>query len=105
VRVDQFEKYLSKEYRGLRSGRPLTSPAIRDAVSRCRRIERTLAVDLDDCVDGESYGLKNLLNCIEQGKWLFDIDGDSRTGLASIKNAAKRYNDFKVWDERADRRF
>lgn len=103
MRVDQFEKYLSGEYRGSRSGRALTSPAIRDAVSRCHRIERTLDIDLDRDLDRQDHDLENLLNCIEQSGRLFDIDGNFRTGIASIKNAAKRYSDFKVWEERVDR--
>ena len=48
MRNQPFRSFLLNNYRGIRSGRPLGERPTSDAVSRCRRVERSLGVNLDE---------------------------------------------------------
>ena len=98
MRPEHFDHFLNINYRGERSGRPLSLRPRRDALSRCQRIETVLGVELDFRLDGRMESRESLLNYMDQYERDFKIDGDLRSGMASLKNAAKRYHDFRSWE-------
>jgi hypothetical protein len=90
--------YLGSVFVGVKNGRPLGKRPIQDALSRCRRIERCLGVDLDRSINASLSGVDSLLEMIDRNVDSFEIDGTVSTGISSIKNAAKRYHDFRLWE-------
>lgn len=84
MRYEYFEQWLKKQ--NYKIG------PIRDALSRCRRIERDLKIDLDseynrnqcsDVIDRLTAGVKAPIG--------ITINGDLKNGLSSLKNAVKKY--------------
>ena len=90
MREDEFKRYLSTKLRGR---------GIIDVVSRCRRVQKRAARDLDELFDGDC--LAGVLS------WLDDSPGDfetDRKGAATLKTAVGHYRDFRKarQDEPAD---
>jgi hypothetical protein len=100
MRTNPFEMFLGNVFVGEKNGTTLGSASIRDAISRCRRIERCLGVDLDRGIEGREGGVDSLLDMIECQANKFDIDGNVNEGISSIKNAAKLYHEFLKWKRR-----
>ena len=95
--ADNFHYYLRNEYRGVRSLEPLGIKPANDAVSRCNRIEHVLGINLDQFLKGNDGNLNILLEIITKNAASFNIDGNIDKGIASIKNAAKRYHEYGVF--------
>ena len=82
----------------------LSSRPIADSVSRCRRIEENLKLDLDN--EYKRDGGQGLIELLEyttddknhnrppQCNIYFAPGADLKSGLSSLKNAAKKYFDF-----------
>lgn len=100
MREIELKRYLTEDYCGPINGKPLTKRPTQDAASRGSRIERVLGIDLDRCLDGSPDAIEALLEFLDLSKHRFEIDGDLNSGMSSIKNAAKRYNDFRAWENR-----
>jgi hypothetical protein len=72
-----------------KDGSPLTLAAQRDAISRCRRIERHEG-NLDEHFKKDK--MASLLNSISN--YSIPIDGNVKNGTASLLNAANLYISF-----------
>ncbi len=79
MRPEPFRLFLLGTYRGPRTGQPLPEAPTSNAVSRCRRIEKVLGLDLDmhlkAGVSPEMF-LRHVENAVES----FRIHGDERAG-------------------------
>ena len=94
MRRDQFFYFLTHDFASKTKGLPLGKQAGYDAIARCRRIEKILKLNLDDILKGDDASLNELLSRVEENELKFNVKGNIKNGLTSIKNGAKRYNDF-----------
>jgi hypothetical protein len=92
MNADAFRRFLTTSYQG-RSGRPLTDKAASDAVSRLRRVERVLGVDLDDELDQK--GLESLLETVRRRAGDFRFSGNPDYGVQNHRTACRAYADFR----------
>jgi hypothetical protein len=88
MRDDDFAMWL-KQIHKTKNGSFLTVAAQRDAVSRCRRIERH-EVDLDEHFKKDK--MTNLLTRVNNHS--IPINGNIKNGTASLVNAANLYRSF-----------
>jgi len=99
VRAAEFKAWLTGRFRG-RDGSPMSAKAASDAASRCRRVEDTLDIDLDDAVATESsfvHLLKQLghgYGCSSRAGRRFKVAGQVQTGMAALRHAVKLYARF-----------
>lgn len=77
-----------EEFRNYLYHRMSYAPAS-NAISRCNRVEKYYG-DLDD-----HYSKDKCHSLLYGNLELIDINGDRYTGVASIKNAIRRYCDFR----------
>jgi len=101
IRMKDFRHYLRDVFISKKTGKKLGEKVILDAVSRCKRIENSLAIDLDAAINGQAVSLHNLLEMIEAHSNKFAFDGNLRKGVLNLKNAASLYNDFIAWEQTA----
>lgn len=94
MKRDPFFYFLTHDFVSKTKGIPLGKQAGYDAIARCRRIEKILKLNLDDILRGDDLSLNSLLSRIDDNKTDFNVKGNVENGLTSIKNGAKRYNDF-----------
>ncbi|HEX3037262.1 MAG TPA: hypothetical protein VHT73_19430 [Thermodesulfobacteriota bacterium] len=94
MKREEFFIFLTNDFISQTKGHPLGYQAARDALARCRRIEKVLKIDLDDVLIGDDLSLNCILNEIDSKRMEFKISGNLNNGLTSIKNGARRYNDF-----------
>lgn len=94
MKRDQFFYFLTHDFVSKTKGTPLGKQAGYDAIARCRRIEKILKLNLDDILKGDNLSLDALLRRVDDNKIDFKMKGNVKNGLTSIKNSAKRYNDF-----------
>lgn len=98
MRTNPFQHFLTEVYAGEKSGKPLSLRLANDARSRGARIEKVLGIDLDLVLDGQLHNLDRLIREVESNSARFEIDGVIRTGISSIKNAARLYHRFRAWE-------
>ena len=70
----------------------MSERAADDVVSRCRRIERVLGIDLDSVF--RTTNTIQFAKDLERSAPKFRFAGDERIGLAMMKSAARRYAAF-----------
>lgn len=90
---DGFEQWL-KTYESERSGGLLGPGAIRDALSRCKRVERRLGVDLDAEIRRGGDAAPFVGRVTASVKKL-GIKGHQERGLASIVRAVRLYGAYR----------
>jgi hypothetical protein len=61
---DEFYRFLTEDYRGKTTKRPLTHRAALDACSLCLGIQNEIGISIDDLVPNE-YGLQSTLELAE----------------------------------------
>jgi hypothetical protein len=100
VQDSEFASWLASVYR-TRKGTPLIVAAQRDAISRCRRVERYEG-DLDRhyshdrmraLIDRFEYSTEAATRRLPAGHKV-PITGNMREGTASLKSALKLYREF-----------
>lgn len=101
MKRDQFFYFLTHDFISKTKNGPLGKQAGYDAIARCRRIEKILKLNLDDILKGDEPSLNELLSKIDNNEIDFNVKGNMKNGLTSIKNGAKRYNDFVRQMEKA----
>lgn len=89
MRDEPFRRYL-REVRRTKSEVHFDEKQISDAVSRCRRVERVLGVNLDY----EALDPNRLERRMEDRMQDFQIRGDQERGLANLRHAVRMYADF-----------
>lgn len=99
MRSEQFRSWLMNTYLSDRTGAPLSKAAAADALSRCRRVEKRLRLDLDAELDGPADG-ETFVSRAEGHVERFVIDGDEASGMASIMRAVRLYVLFKDWERK-----
>ena len=92
MKAGSFFQYLTTNYRSRKTGRSLHLRAARDAVSRCRRIESVLKINLDTTL--KQIDVIALLKRLETHERKFKFPGHSRRGLYQHRSAAKLYAAF-----------
>lgn len=92
MQADEFVRFLVTKYRGSSSGRPLSAAAAGDAMSRCKRAERVLDLDLDKALRANS--LDAVLEKIAAAEKAFAVAGRARLCVADIKSAVRKYAAF-----------
>ena len=99
MRDDDFARWLKNIYK-TRKGTSLVAAAQRDSISRCRLIERYEG-DLDK--NFLQDGLKRILSRLEcpdvNPRHDIPIDGNPKTGTASLKTAANHYFYFCIYSK------
>src|SRR3989442_15272220 len=98
MRDEEFQLFLTRKYRGPRHGRPLSTKPSRDAVSRCRRIEEVLGLDLDTALP--KLGLERVLDQVTSRAGSFRIKGDVGPGLTALRYSVRLYAAFLGVKER-----
>ena len=96
-----FANYLAVAARGRRSGSKFRPLVVKDAVSRCRRVESVLAVDLDDLLRRRK--LHTVLVWIKTQRGQFAFHCDPARGIRALVWAVGLYAKF-VDHSRAVRR-
>lgn len=86
--------------RWLKDLRQISDPAIKDAISRCKRVEKTYG-DLDELFDQDRIdSLLEMLQCSPSGKPRHSIrfreGADPINGTASLRSAVSAYRDYKL---------
>lgn len=92
--IDGFREYLLKAYVSGRTGKPLKPAVAHDVISRCRRVERVLGIDLDAVFRQKGAPMEMLaegikLNCNE-----FGYDGSKRYFYVYLITAVRHYYKF-----------
>lgn len=97
MREEPFRSWLMNTYESERTGAHLSKRPAGDAVSRCRRVEKVLRIDLDASLeaDGQSGGLART---VEASVARFRIHGDEGSGVRSLLSAVRLYALFKEWE-------
>ncbi len=88
MKVQEFTAYLENYTR-------LDTRPRGDCISRCKRVEKHLG-DLDDFYSED--GLESLLHTLTYDLNCIPINGDKTAGMASLKNAVKKYKEFRDWN-------
>lgn len=84
--ADGFRTYLENVHAG-QNGRPLSSRAAGDYVSRCRRVEALLGTDLDR--SGQSLeAIVRRIDALDDGKANVRVKGNMQT-------AVRRYSEYR----------
>lgn len=94
MRADEFREYLRRWYRSKMTGSPLSEAAAKDALSRCRRVEAVLELDLDKFLKKQADPQTAIKDAIVEATGDFEIAGDPLRGRASLVRAAKLYCKF-----------
>jgi len=92
MRVEEFRTFLTKRYRGPRHGRPLASKVAGDMLSRCRRVEDVLGINLDTAL--ARSGVERVLDQITDRSGAFALGKNVGTGVASLRGALRLYGRF-----------
>lgn len=101
MRRSNFKHYLNQIYKCQSSSGQLDIAPIRDALSRCQRIETKLELDLDLILQGHDIEIDALLKLMECRAEDFDFTGKGKgKSLSSLKSAARRYHDFRKWEKK-----
>ncbi|MGE3752781.1 MAG: hypothetical protein AB7I45_01350 [Planctomycetota bacterium] len=97
MREEPFRSWLMNTYRGERTGAHLSKRPAGDAVSRCKRVEKALRIDLDTAlvIDGQGDGL---IRRVEASVARFKIEGDEGSGMRSLLSAVRLYVLFREWE-------
>ncbi len=96
-----FSNFLLSTYESGRTGRHLTQAAAKDAVSRCRRVERSLAINLDEelpLLESAESLVERVSGSVER----FGIVGNEKTGMSSLVRATRLYTEFKRHSRQGD---
>lgn len=92
MKAEQFLVYLTTKYRSRKTGSELARRPARDAVSRCRRIESVLDVNLDTLL--RNGNIDALLRRMEARQREFGVTSPRRQVLSQLRVAAKLYAAF-----------
>jgi hypothetical protein len=92
MREDEFRRYLALEYRNARTGKRMGTRAASDTISRCRRIESVLRIDLD--VFLKKFSTAELWDRMITKKAAFKFTGPVRHNLSLHIGATRRYANF-----------
>lgn len=95
MRAEAFREFLSTVYRAS-SGEPLGHRPVSDAISRCRRVEGALDVDLDTVIPRK--GVEHLREEMARSDRSLGIEGNQRHGRYSLANAVRLYSRFLEWE-------
>jgi hypothetical protein len=95
VRSEEFRSYLTSDYRS-KSGRPLGAMAAHSLLSRCRRVERALALDLDRALDASANDPAPIVAQLDHSAGKFHSDGNEKDMLASLRHAVRLYATFRA---------
>lgn len=100
-RTESFRKYLTDHFVSKKTGKKLGQKGIQDAISRCKRIEKSLGIDLDTTIISQVGSLSGLIELIEMHADRFAFEGDMVKAIANLKTAAKLYYSFIDWEQKA----
>jgi hypothetical protein len=92
MREDQFFVFLTTRYKGKTSAKHLAPKPARDVVSRCRRVEHALGIDLDTYLSRRQ--VNSLLKLIVGSSDKFQISGNQSHSLSVLIAAARKYAFF-----------
>jgi len=92
MRDEEFRSFLTKKFRGNRRHRPLAAKPSGDAVSRCRRVEEVLGVNLDMALP--RLGLPRILEQIRDRSTSFRFEGNVAQGITTLRTAVRFYAAF-----------
>jgi hypothetical protein len=95
--VDGFLEFLQTRYRS-RNEQPLTSKAASDVVSRCKRVEAILGVDLAKTAQSQSSE-----SFLEKVAAAFNRAGVSPNMRRDCMTAVRRYYTFVNWRAKSRR--
>jgi|GEM_PF-6695428 len=95
MKKNAFFIYLSTEYRGVRSRKPLSNKAISDICSRCEKLEKDFGIELDKDLAGVGDKLQLVYEKLEKR---FPKRKGSR--IYDMKTSANRYFDFLKYEKR-----
>lgn len=102
MKADSFRSWLMNTYVSERTGEHLSKAAASNALSRCKRVERRLSMNLDRELDRLGDG-QALLRHVRGSVEKFNIDGDEYTGIASILSDVRLYALFCDWERKVFR--
>ena len=94
TKEDAFRNYLATCYRSPKTRKAMSSKVISDTISRCKRVERCLDVDLYEFCRKGDRGLRAIIALIKSNATAFGYDG-SRPYFYTIFNySVKHYYRF-----------
>lgn len=96
---EEFFDFLTSSYQGGKNGQAITAKAARDAVSRCNRIERILAITLHDFFKSEG-DFSKLAEKIKSNGELLGATNSNPYGYNNATHAARLYQEFLVFSRK-----
>lgn len=90
----QFRQFLENDFRGAKTGRPLGAKTARDVVCRCRRVERSLGIDLSKILTGDQESIDSLQKKIKKKAGLLGYRGDLPYFYTLFTLNVRYYNQF-----------
>ncbi len=90
MQIEKFREFLLREYRGFRA-QPLRPKSANDAISRCKRLERTFGIDLDAILQGEDLTADRLNSLLDARTVALDLEVK---GENDMRGAARLYLAF-----------
>lgn len=70
----------------------MSARAADDMVSRCRRVERVMGVDLDDAL--RNGNVASFVGDMDRASKKFAFAGNPKLGLSMMKSAVRKYGAF-----------
>ena len=92
---DQFREYLKTIRVSLRTGNLLTPRAVSDTISRCKRVERDLSVEISPSTVGSPQALNQLLCSIREAR--LSASEKLPYSYSQFVYSVKVYRDFVAW--------
>lgn len=98
--IDAFREYLTTSYVSNRTGQPLKPTVAHDVISRCRRVEKALHLELDaifrqkGAPRRKEAPMEKLASKIKSSHEKFNYDGGNRFFYVYLITAVRHYYRF-----------
>lgn len=92
---DEFIKFLTTDFRSPKTLRPYSEKAAHDIISRLRRVEKILSVDIDEIVSVDRE-LNHVRKKVRDAASSLGATTTNPYGYNDAMNALRRYREFVV---------